>query len=246
MLNEYIAINRSLRTLIGEIIVIFSEQVETISPDLREDQRIVIEKFWELKDLLPKGFDQESLEKSFKFIGNLDEIELESNLGLGTLYLVRDVMEQLEKHYSKQSELEYSNEIFDLLHPIINKSSYHHFLNGHYRDAVLNAFIAVFDLLRQRTNLDLDGAKLAQTTYAPNAPLLIVSTLQTESGKSEQVGFMNLLIGAYSSIRNPKAHSLEESPNRLVAAQNLILASLLIRRIEESKEPSEDKPESCT
>ena len=244
MLNDYIAINRLLRTLINEIIVIFTEQNETSFPNLREDQQIVIEKFWELRNLLPKELNQETLEERFKFINNLNEIELESNLGLGTLYLVSDVIEQLEKHYSKQSEPEYSNEIFDLLHPIIKESSYHHFLNGHYRDAVLNAFIAVFDFLRQRTNLDLDGAKLAQAAYAPDAALLIVSTLQTESGKSEQVGFMNLLIGAYSSIRNPKAHSLEESPNRSVAAQNLILASLLARRIDESKEPSEDKLES--
>ena len=219
MLREYIAINSLVKELIYNITEIYLEDAQTTDPDLSEIRKNILTKLWELRDTLPRELDQKSLEEDFKFISNLGDYDVE-NLGLRSLYLVYDVMDKVENHYSYKSEPEYSNEIFDLLHPIINKSSYHHFLNGHYRDSVLNAFIAVFDLLRQRTNLDLDGAKLAQTAYAPNAPLLIVSTLQTESGRSEQVGFMNLLIGAYSSIRNPKAHSLEESPNRLVAAQN--------------------------
>jgi len=144
-------------------------------------------------------------------------------------------MKQIEIYYSKQSEPESSNEIVDLLHPLIKENSYHHFQNGHYRDAILNAFIAIFDFIRQRTNLDLDGAKLAQTVYSPRSPLLIVSTMQTESGRNEQIGFMNLLIGAYSSIRNPRAHSLEENPSKLLAAQNLVFASLLAKRIKEAK-----------
>ena len=70
MLNEYIAINRLLRILISEINVIFSKQNDTIYPDLRENQQIIIEIFWELRNLLPKELDQETLEERFKFINN--------------------------------------------------------------------------------------------------------------------------------------------------------------------------------
>jgi uncharacterized protein (TIGR02391 family) len=241
MLREYVAINSLIRTLISEITEIYIEDAQTSSPDLSEIRKNILAKLWELREALPSEFDQKNLENSFKFISNLGDSDVE-NLGLGSLYLVSDVMEQVEIYYSNKSEPEFSNDIFDLLHPIIKENSYHHFLNGHYRDAILNAFIVVFDLIRQRTNLDLDGAKLAQTVYSPTSPLLIVSTMQTESGRSEQIGFMNLLVGAYASIRNPRAHSIEETPSKSLTAQNLVFASLLAKRIEESIEPSSDKP----
>ena len=103
--------------------------------------------------------------------------------------------------------------------------------------------VAVFDLLRQRTKLDLDGSDLARTVFSSKKPILVVSTMHSESGINEQIGFMNLLMGAYSYIRNPKAHSLLEKPSRHIAAQNLIFASFLALRINEAKEPSEDQPE---
>ena len=40
-----------------------------------------------------------------------------------------------------------------LLHPIILKSSWSQYLNGHIRDAVLNAFLAIGDLIRTRSGL---------------------------------------------------------------------------------------------
>ncbi len=152
------------------------------------------------------------------------------------------IMKQLENYFSDRDEANSSIDILsDLLHPIIKTNAYNHFIRGDYQVAEFNAITAVFDLLKRNTNLGLDGTKLATAAYSPNSPVLIVSTMQTESGRSEQIGFMNLLVGAYSSIRNPKAHSLDVNPSKLEAAQNLIFASLLARRIEESKTPLEDQ-----
>ena len=241
MLREYIAINSLIRALIIEITEIYLEEARTMSPDLNEIRKDILEKLFELREALPGDFDQKNLEERFKFISNLGDDDVE-NLGLGSLHLVNNIFEQLEIHYSNKSDPESSNEILDLLHPVSVDKAYHHFINEHYHEAVLYSMVAVFDLLRQRTNLDLDGADLARTVFTPKKPILVVSTLHSESGKSEQIGFMNLLMGAYSYIRNPKAHSLLEKPSRKIAAQNLVFASFLASRIDESKEPFEDQP----
>jgi hypothetical protein len=48
----------------------------------------------------------------------------------------------------------------DFLHPVVIESAYGQFRNGHLRDAVFNAFVAVFDLLRRRRN-----NKMARTRW---------------------------------------------------------------------------------
>jgi uncharacterized protein (TIGR02391 family) len=234
MLREYIAINSLIRSLVSEITEIYIKDAQHGRPDLSEIRKSILAILWELREALPRELDKNHLEESFKFISDLGDNDVE-NLGLGSLYLVNDIMKKIEFFYSNKSEPDLSSDIVDLLHPIIKKSSYHHFLNGHYRDAILNAFLAISDLIRQRTKLDLDGPALVQAAFAPKSPKLIVSTLQTKSGSDKQVGFMKLLEGAYSSFRNPNAHSLLENPNRLIAAQILAFASFLAKRIEKAK-----------
>jgi uncharacterized protein (TIGR02391 family) len=241
MLREYIAINSLIRALIIEITEIYLEDASTMSPDLSEIRKEILEKLWELREVLPREFDHKNLDERFKFISNLDDDNVES-LGLGSLHLVNSVLKQLEIIYSNKSEPELSNEILDLLHPIIIEKAYHHFINGHYRDAVFNAIVAVFELIRQRTKLDSDGAELVREVFAPKKTILVLSTLHSETGRSEQSGFYNLLMGAYSTFRNPIAHSLLENPNRSETAQKLIFASFLAKRIEGAKFISEDQP----
>src|SRR6266568_6217803 len=48
--------------------------------------------------------------------------------------------------------------IENLLDPIVRKHSLKHYVNGHYREAVLNAVLGISDLLRKRTGIDADGA----------------------------------------------------------------------------------------
>jgi uncharacterized protein (TIGR02391 family) len=122
-----------------------------------------------------------------------------------------------------------------LLHPLIHKQSYQFYLNKHYREAVLNSITAIFDLIRDRTGLDLDGSKLANKAFSVDNPLLVLSDTTTDSGRNDQVGFMQIFSGAYQGIRNPKAHSLAHDLDQTKAAQYLIFASLLARRVSEAK-----------
>lgn len=137
-----------------------------------------------------------------------------------------------------------SPSLVDLLHPIIQKSSLKQFLDGHLRDAVLNSVIAVFDLIRDRTGLGEDGDRLIGKAFALEDPFLILSELATESGENDQKGFMQIFKGAYQGIRNPKAHSLEHDLTEHKAAQYLVFASLLARRVDEAKQVKRADPNS--
>lgn len=124
-----------------------------------------------------------------------------------------------------------------LLHPVIFEHAYQQFRAGHLRDAVLNAFTAVFDLIRERTGIDMDGAKLAGQVFSVKDPRLILSEIETESGRNDQAGFLQIYQGAYIGIRNPKAHSLQHDLTEEKAAQYLVFASLLARRVADAHEP---------
>lgn len=133
---------------------------------------------------------------------------------------------------------EASNEdefLLSLLHPAIIKSSWPQYRTGHLRDAVFNAFVAIGDLLRALTGLKLDGKPLVEQALSVQSPLLVLSTTDTESGRNDQVGFMQIIGGAFTGIRNPKAHSLQHDLTPLKVAQYLVFASLLARRLTEAK-----------
>jgi uncharacterized protein (TIGR02391 family) len=123
----------------------------------------------------------------------------------------------------------------NLLHPLIKKHCYKHYCDGDFREAVFNSIVAIFDYIRWRTKLKTDGAALIDTVFAPNNPYLVLSDLDTDSGQNDQKGFMQIYKGAFQGIRNPKAHSLAHDLTEEKAAQYLIFASLLARRIEEAK-----------
>ena len=53
-----------------------------------------------------------------------------------------------------------------------------------------------------------DGAELVNEAFGMKAPLLAINPLATDSEKSEQKGFTQLLIGIFQEwSRNPLAHA---------------------------------------
>jgi uncharacterized protein (TIGR02391 family) len=146
--------------------------------------------------------------------------------------LLRNV---LETERPVEGFLEPDPSFRSLLHPAITEHAYPQFCNGHYREAVLNSIMAVFELLRERTGLPLDGSALVTQALSVQAPMLRLADIGTESGRNEQAGFIQILQGAYSGIRNPKAHTLRHEPTREVAGQYMVFASLLARRIAEAE-----------
>lgn len=139
--------------------------------------------------------------------------------------------EQIAKAHEAQED------VFELmLHDTIKNASLKQFKDGHLRDAVLNSVIAVFDMIRKRSGLAMDGQALVGQAFSLENGALTFSEIETESGKNDQKGFMQILQGVYQGVRNVKAHSLEHDLNEIKAAQYLVMMSLLARRVEECKE----------
>ena len=151
--------------------------------------------------------------------------------------LLPDIEDKLDDHFARATTGDLTFTVLDLLHPRIVASSYEHFRSGHFRDAVLNGVVAVFDLIRERTGVDKDGVALVGEVFSLENPKLVFTTLESESGKNDKKGFMQILQGAYVGIRNPKAHSLGSDLDLRNAGQYLVFLSLLVRRVEEATVP---------
>jgi uncharacterized protein (TIGR02391 family) len=148
--------------------------------------------------------------------------------------------ETLDSYLDVANEVKGENGFEHLLHPAIVQSSLEHFKNGHYREAVLNSILGIFDLIRDRTGMALDGSALVNRAFSLTDPYLVLSELETDSGQNDQKGFIQLFNGSYQGIRNPKAHSLNHDLTEMKASQYLVHASLLARRVSEAHQVKTD------
>jgi uncharacterized protein (TIGR02391 family) len=80
-------------------------------------------------------------------------------------------------------------------------------LDGNCFHAVLEASKGVAERLRQRGASTKDGADLVDEVLGGAAPRLRINQYTTDSEKSEQRGFVNLLKGLFGTFRNPTAHT---------------------------------------
>lgn len=164
-----------------------------------------------------------------------EEFERSYQIGLQTaLEILNSFIDEIKDYWEGALELRNINAFEELLHPLILEKSYQQYQDGHYRDAVLNSIIAVFDYIRERTNTSGDGSALIGQVFSLDNPKIVMSNLDSESGKNDQKGFMQIFMGAFQGIRNPKAHSLNNNLTPIKAGQYLVFASLLARRVEEA------------
>lgn len=80
-------------------------------------------------------------------------------------------------------------------------------LQDNYFHAVFEAVKGIADRIREMTGLVEDGAELIDKTFEINNPFLILNSLRTETEKSEQRGFINLLKGTFGMFRNVTSHA---------------------------------------
>ena len=72
--------------------------------------------------------------------------------------------------------------------------------------AVLEATKGLAQRIREKSGVDGDGAALVDSVFSTSQPVLAFNTLQTETEKSEHIGFATLLKGCFAALRNPRAH----------------------------------------
>ena len=78
---------------------------------------------------------------------------------------------------------------------------------------------------------DLTGAKLMQTAFSPNKPLLRLNECVSTSEQNEQSGYMQILAGCMVGIRNPRAHDSDWEDTEERSLQLLSFANHLMERI---------------
>lgn len=106
------------------------------------------------------------------------------------------------------------------------------FVDGHYPQAVEEGFKYLNNLVKRRTSSPADGAALMNTAFSLKDPLLRLSNLKTQSQKDQQLGYMQILAGSMTGVRNPRAHEhkyLDEPRN---AIELLALCNHLVRMID--------------
>jgi len=121
------------------------------------------------------------------------------------------------------------------LHPKILEVSEKLYIDGHYAQAIFEAFKAVNNAVKEKLGMrDRDGQSLMAHAFSGYPPPLALNSLQTQSEKDEQEGFKFLFMGAIAGIRNPKAHDYVKQTDPYRTIHYLAFASLLMTRIDES------------
>ncbi len=112
-------------------------------------------------------------------------------------------------------------------------------LQENYFHAVFEATKSIAAKIRSLTNHPGDGAPLVQAAFGGPNPVIAINGLMNDSEKSEQSGFLNLLIGIFGTVRNPLAHNpkVDWAMNEQDALDILTLVSLVHRKIDQRTRP---------
>jgi len=123
------------------------------------------------------------------------------------------------------------------LHPSIQDVALKLYIDGHYRQAILDTYILLTNSVKTKSGRhDLDGVQLVQTVFSPKNPCIKIS-----DNIDEQQGFMWLFSGAIMGIRNPNAHNLIEHKDPQKTLEWITYASALLRTLDGAEVLKPDK-----
>jgi len=106
------------------------------------------------------------------------------------------------------------------------------FRDGHHARAVEEAFKFIDNLVKRLSKQNnLSGASLMTKAFSADRPLLRLNTGQSVSEQDEQKGYMQILAGCMTGIRNPRAHECDWEDSEKRAIEMLAWANHLIERI---------------
>lgn len=110
------------------------------------------------------------------------------------------------------------------------------FKDGHHARAVEEAFKYLDNLVYKNAKLEtrLTGDALMRKVFNSNSPILKINNNISESEKNEQRGYMDIMAGSMSGIRNPRAHDSDWEDSEEKALQLLGLANHLVIKVKGS------------
>lgn len=132
--------------------------------------------------------------------------------------------------------------LWDLLHPSLALVSQRAYVTGNYKEAALNALIAVDERVGQamksstEANAKKTGTDMMFAAFSEKAPVIKLFPDRDPDAKTMQEGYKYIFAGVMLAIRNPKSHrnfTIDEKD----AIELLFLASRLLRKLDEAVEP---------
>ncbi|MXI47076.1 TIGR02391 family protein [Pseudomonas moraviensis] len=108
------------------------------------------------------------------------------------------------------------------------------FDNGHCAEATFEAFKYVDKVIQKIAKINESGYKLMMKAFNETNPIIKLTNLTSTSEIDEQKGYSFLFSGSVMAIRNPRGHDIDMSDDPDVCLDHLALASLLLRRLEQS------------
>lgn len=109
------------------------------------------------------------------------------------------------------------------------------FDDGHYAMSVEEAFKCISNSVKAKSGCHEDGAKLMTQVFGEQRPVLRLNSMKTESERNEQKGYMQILAGCMTGIRNPRAHQHGYLDDPMTALKLLAFADHLMRKIDNSR-----------
>ena len=136
-----------------------------------------------------------------------------------------------------QYELNY---LWFCFHPLILRASKKLYEDGHFANAAEDAFIEINERVKKLFAIIKPGDKVPDgdtamtTVFSTNKPLIEFCDRSTETGYNKQKGYMEMLAGTMSALRNPKAHSNAETISADESYRRLATASMLMYAIDDA------------
>ncbi len=123
------------------------------------------------------------------------------------------------------------------MHDSISEASGGQFSDGHYDDAIFNAFKVVEDRVKSLTGSDQSGKTLMANVFGEQDAKLDITSLRSEGqqAQDEVEGFKFLFMGASLGLRNPRGHGGNLQTDEQEAMEMLAFASLLMRALDRAE-----------
>lgn len=144
------------------------------------------------------------------------------------------------KQQASDNKINAEDEKWSCIHPLIQKSSKQLYMDVHYANAAEDAYIEINDRVKKLFMIVKpdckvpDGENAMNIVFSANNPMIKFCDQSTETGYNKQKGYMQMLAGAMSALRNPKAHSNNEIITAEESYRRLATASMLMYAIDEA------------
>lgn len=146
----------------------------------------------------------QEIRKQLNFVLSFEGLELEETGLIRQIIATKTLSEAEERAHQLRKTL-----IDRKIHNDVLLFCKAELLVDNYFHAVFEATKSIAEKIRIKTGLTNDGSDLVVQAFSfkDKVPYLALNSLQTESEKSEQRGFSNLLIGVFGTFRNTTAHA---------------------------------------